>query len=94
MAKFTKLDLIASLGLHDDIESKAAATRIVDTLFTTLKEQIVEGNEVVIPLIGTASVVERAARSGHNPQNGEPLNIPAKNVVKIKVTAPLKRAVI
>ena len=40
-----------------------------------------------------ASVTDRKARTGRNPQTGEPMRIPASRGVKITAGAPLKKAV-
>ena len=94
MAKlFTKTNLVEALALHNEINSKAHATRIIDFIFETLTASIAEGNDTVIPNIGTAKVVHREARVATKPGTTEKVDVPAQNVVKIKTTAPLNRAV-
>lgn len=90
---FTKANLVEALTLHNEIDSKAQATRLVDFIFETLTTAITEGNDTVIPNIGTAKVIHRDARVATKPGTTEKVDVPAKNVVKIKVTAPLNRAV-
>lgn len=93
MAHYSKDNLIEDLSLHNEISSKANARRIVDFIFDTLSDRIVEGNDTVIPGIGTARIVNRAARTAVKPGTTEKVEVPAKKVVKVKTTAPLNRAV-
>ena len=99
MAKVTKTNLIEKLLQQDDIASKAAATRIVDALFTDIKEQVIAGNDVDIAgFISLRPAVQAAnpARKGHNPSTGAEMDIaatPAKKVVRFKVSAPFKTAI-
>ena len=43
---------------------------------------------------GTFSVGERAARTGRNPQTGASIKIPAKKVVKFRVSKVCKDAIL
>jgi DNA-binding protein HU-beta len=61
--------------------------RIVDTLFDTLGN----GDEVVLGDLGKLTVRRQEARMARNPATGE--SVPAKNVVKFKVSSRLKDAV-
>ncbi len=51
-------------------------------------------NSFTIPGIGKLVLVDRAARMGRNPQTGEPIQIPAKKVVKFRVSKVCKDAVL
>lgn len=93
MAKYTKLDLVAAAALHVDIETKAEATRIIDFIFDTIKEQVILGNDVALPSIGTIVTVDRAARTATVPGTDRKVEVPAKKAVKVNITAPLKAAV-
>ena len=42
---------------------------------------------------GSFSVAKRAARTGRNPQNGKPIKIAAKKVVKFRAGADLAKTV-
>ena len=90
---FTKANLVEALALHNEIDSKAHATRIIDFIFETLTTSVIDGNDTVIPNIGTAKIAHRAARVATKPGTTDKVDVPAKNVVKVKVTAPLNRAV-
>jgi DNA-binding protein HU-beta len=51
------------------------------------------GGKVVLVGFGTFSVSSRKARTGRNPQTGQPLKIAAKKVTKFSAGAELKKAV-
>lgn len=51
------------------------------------------GDKVPLVGFGTFAVSERAARSGRNPQTGEPVEIPARKAVTFKAGSALKEAV-
>jgi DNA-binding protein HU-beta len=51
------------------------------------------GEEVTLPGIGKLSVSTRAARTGRNPQTGDPLQIAAKQVPKFSAAKALKDVV-
>lgn len=62
---------------------------IVNVVIDILAESIQTKTTVRIYGLGTFKVVERAARKGRNPKTGEPVDIPAKTVVKFKVSKNL-----
>jgi len=88
-----KSSLIEFIATQDDVASKAAAGRIVDALFDKVSDTLAAGEEVSIAGIGTFHVVAREAREGRNPQSGETIQIPAKNVPKFRAGKKLKDAV-
>jgi DNA-binding protein HU-beta len=47
-----------------------------------------------VPGIGKLVLVHRKARQGRNPATGEVIDIPAKTVVKFRVSKPAKDAII
>ena len=51
-------------------------------------------NVFVVPGIGKLVLANRKARMGRNPQTGEPINIPAKRVVKFRVSKAAKDAIL
>ncbi len=50
-------------------------------------------NAFTLPGLGKLVLVQRKARTGRNPQTGEPIKIPAKKVVKFRVAKACKDAV-
>jgi DNA-binding protein HU-beta len=51
-------------------------------------------NGFVFPGLGKLVLVQRKARTGRNPATGEPIKIPAKKVVKFKVSKTAKDAIL
>ncbi len=74
----------------DDIQTKAAAERIVESVFANMASALADGEEVQIYNFGTFAVVDRAARQGVNPQTHEKLKIPATRVIKFRPVSRLK----
>ncbi len=51
-------------------------------------------NSFQVPGLGKLVMVDRAARVGRNPQTGEEIQIPAKRVLKFKISKVCKDAVL
>jgi DNA-binding protein HU-beta len=85
----TKSDLVAALAASEGL-TKVAATKIVDAVFSTITGALLADGEVHLAGFGTFAVKERAARKGHNPQTGAPVDIAAKRVVSFKAAKKLK----
>jgi len=62
---------------------------ITDSIASALKE----GDQVALVGFGTFLVKERAARTGRNPQTGEPIQIAAAKIPTFKAGKALKDAV-
>jgi len=91
----TKQDLIGQFAELDIFESKAEAKRTFDGLFDIIRRELIAGNEVAVGQdFGVFKITEQAAKSGNVPgKPGQTYNTPAKNVVKFKVSSPLKTAI-
>lgn len=87
-----KSDLIDAIALSADI-SKAAAGRALDATVDTIADALTEGDQVALVGFGTFQVKDRAARTGRNPQTGEPIEIKASRVPGFKAGKALKDAV-
>ena len=70
--------------------SKAAAERVVDSVFEAIAVSLEAQEEVNLVGFGKFSIAERAATTGRNPRTGESLDIPAKRQVKFTVGKGLK----
>ena len=88
-----KTELVKSVSEQIDSATKKDIGVIVDTVFETITKELTAGNKVSISNFGSFDVVERAARTGRNPQSGEALEIPASLAVKFKVSSVLKASV-
>jgi len=91
----TKQELIEQFAEFDVFDSKAEAKRTFDGLIDIIKGELIAGNNVALGTdFGTFKVSEQAAKSGQVPgKPGQTYSTPAKNVVKFKVSSPLKSAV-
>jgi len=87
-----KSELVDAVAASADIP-KASATRALDALVETVTGALAEGDQVVLVGFGTFSVKDRAARTGRNPQTGEPIEIKAAKVPGFKAGKALKDAV-
>ena len=72
--------------------SKSSASMAVEAVFSCIADALTAGNEVRLVGFGNFSVAHRAARTGRNPQTGEPLQIKASKQPKFKPGKGLKDA--
>lgn len=87
-----KSELIAAVyaECEKDIASKAAAERIVNSVFNNIVSEAVKGEPVRIDKFGTFELVKRAGREGVNPQTGEKMKIKATKAIKYKAAKNVK----
>lgn len=74
-------------------ETKSAVQGMLDALESTITDAVAGGEKVSLPGFLTFERGHRAARTGKNPQTGEPLQIAAANVAKVKVGSKFKEKV-
>lgn len=74
-------------------KTKKETGEILDVVFGTIEKALVEHGEVPLGDLGKFIVKEQAGRTGRNPQTGEPIDIPARNVVKYKASKHAKELV-
>lgn len=86
-----KTELIDRIAEAADI-SKASASRALDAALDAITEALKEADPVSLVGFGTFVVRERAARTGRNPQTGEPINIAAAKIPAFKPGKALKDA--
>ena len=87
-----KSELVDAIAAQADIP-KAAAGRALDAMIDSISSALKEGDQVALVGFGTFMVKERAARTGRNPQTGEPIEIKAAKVPSFKPGKALKDAV-
>lgn len=73
--------------------TKKDAGNVVDAVTETITNTLKKGEKVTLLGFGTFQVMERKAKRGVNPQTGERLDIPAKNVVRFKAGKELRERV-
>ena len=87
----TKTALIKHLAETVGVNKKEAA-KFLEVLAETAYKQAKVG--FTLPGIGKLVVVKRKARQGRNPATGESIKIPAKTVVKFRISKAAKDAVV
>lgn len=88
MNKAELIDTVQKLSGKDATraESTLAVSRVVEAIKTGLRRD----KSVAIVDFGTFKVIERKARTGVNPQTGEPIRIKKSRTVKFLVGKDLK----
>lgn len=85
-----KVELINEIAKKMEV-SKAEAERFVNAYMDSIKEALIKEEEVRLIGFGTFSVQEKEATTARNPRNpGEIIEVPAKKVVKFKLSKKLK----
>jgi len=93
MAKLTKSQLMQVLAEKNDM-SKKDIVSFMDNLVELAYSEVKTNGEFVLPGFGKLVKVNRKAREGRNPATGETIQIPAKTVVKFRLTKAAKEAVL
>lgn len=78
-----KGELVASIAEAGGM-TKVRAELALNKVLANMVEAMEKGERVTLSGFGSFRVVERAAQKGRNPQTGQPIIIPAHNVVKFK----------
>jgi len=86
-----KTDLVNEVASSIDM-TKSDASIVVYTMVDSMIDGLVESGKLALSGLGTFSVVTRNARVARNPQTGEPVDVPAKKVIKFKMSSKLKEA--
>lgn len=66
--------------------SQAVAREVLDSVLAIVKSTAEAEGKLSVPNFGTFKVKERAERAGRNPQTGEALTIPARQVLTFKAS--------
>ena len=91
MAKLMKNDVVSSIVEKTGL-SKKEATAAVDAFTATVSDALSNGDSVGLIGFGTFETRVRPARTGRNPQTGEPLEIAEKTVPVFKAGKKLRDA--
>ena len=85
----TKAKLVQELVTKHELPKKDAAA-FVETVIDTIHDTLIEGDSLLITGLCTFKTKTRAARKGHNPQTGEPIDIAESKVISFKNSSLLK----
>jgi DNA-binding protein HU-beta len=80
--------------LAEDLElPRRQVTELIEAILDKITEVLKTGDKVALTPFGQFRIRDRAARIARNPQTGEPVNVPAKRVLKFTAGRTLKEAV-
>ena len=92
MAKaMTKSQIVDHLATKSGV-TKKIASEVLDNLATLAYKEA--KNAFTVPGLGKLVLSHRKARTGRNPQTGQPIKIPAKKVVKFRVAKVAKDSIL
>jgi DNA-binding protein HU-beta len=89
----TKSQIVSYVATKFDFSKKMAGSIIYEMAALAVAETKKAG-AFTFPGIGKLVLVKRKARVGRNPATGQPINIPAKTVVKMRVAKACKDAIV
>jgi DNA-binding protein HU-beta len=85
----TKAELLEAVA-KDAGTTKADAEKVLEAFFGVVTSSAKKGGKVAWPGFGSFSTTKRAARTGRNPQTGEPVKIAASTAMKFTPSSTLK----
>jgi DNA-binding protein HU-beta len=89
----TKSQIVSYFAKEFDV-SKKIALSVIDEMAALAIAETKKAGAFTFPGIGKLVLVKRKARVGRNPATGEPINIPAKTVVKMRIAKACKEAIV
>ena len=85
----TKSELIAALAERTDL-SKKRAEDVVNCVFKTMTNSLVDGDRIEIRGFGSFSIKHYGPYRGRNPKTGDEVDVRAKRSIHFKVGKELK----
>jgi DNA-binding protein HU-beta len=89
----TKSQILGHFADKFDLTRKQAG-EMLDELVNLAVKETKKNGAFVLPGIGKMTKVKRKARMGRNPATGEPIKIPAKTVVKMRLAKACSDAIL
>jgi nucleoid DNA-binding protein len=68
--------------------------QIVDTIIDSMTRALRRGDEIEIRSFGSFRIHERGPHPGRNPRTGEPVDVPARKLIRFKPSREIQRALI
>lgn len=93
MSKMTKSQIVGALSEKTGLK-KSDVGNLLEKMTELAYSEVKKNGEFVVPGVGKLVKVHRKERMGRNPATGESIKIPAKTVVKFRVTKAAKEAVL
>ncbi len=89
----TKSQFMEGLSSKSEM-AKKDVVNLMNVLAEMAYSEVKRNGEFILPGFGKLVKVKRAARQGRNPATGETIQIPAKTVVKFRLSKAAKDAVL
>jgi integration host factor subunit alpha len=70
--------------------SQRSAEEIIDTVFSTMKSTLINGESIKLVHFGTLGVRKKSPRRGRNPRTGEAMEISSRSMVTFKPSKGLR----
>ena len=70
--------------------SQRNAAEIVDTVFATLKDTLVNGESIKLVQFGSLNVRDKSPRRGRNPKTGQSMTITKRQMVSFRPSGKLR----
>lgn len=70
--------------------SKRSAEEIIDTLFSTMKSTLINGESIKLVHFGTLGVKKKSPRKGRNPRTGDTMEISRRSMITFKPSKGLR----
>ena len=90
----TKSQLLNHLASATGLNKQQVSAVLDEIAEVAYREAKAHEKGFTLPGFGKLVLVNRAARTGRNPATGEPIEIPAKKVVKFRVAKAVKDALL
>lgn len=89
----TKSEIVAELATKFEVPKKQA-NEMLDYLAEIACRETKKTGSFTIPGIGKLVKQKRSARKGRNPATGEEIKIPAKSVVKMRISKVCRESIV
>ena len=66
------------------------SAELVETMLELMKQNLAEGDDILISGFGKFSVKQKRQRKGRNPATGEDMMLPARKIVTFKCSSVLR----
>jgi len=86
-----KADLTEALAAEAGI-SKVRAADYINIVTATISSALTSGDKVTISDFGTFTVSKRRAFKGHNPKNGNQIDVPSRRIPVFRAGKALKHS--
>ncbi len=91
-SNLTRKDLAKTI--NEDLGfSQRSAGELVDSVFASLRQTLIQGDSVKLVQFGTFTVRKKSSRVGRNPRTGETMEISKRSMVTFKASKGLREKI-